>query len=296
MALVRWVENHMNSCLIMGCLLGLIWPYWSWVPDKTVLALIMGATFIACFRLNTREFARVPWRLVSGFYVFRFIIIPVAVYYLSTLLFSPEIAIGLLLIAALPVGASAPAIAHVFGGQVALTAILTLLSTLLAPFLLPVLTAYVSGASATPSPEMFRTLLVSLLLPCLLFVYVRRYPVCYRITNQYGRAATILMISAMISIVVGKLRLEIFAAPLFVFHMAVLAFALLALLLALGWWAGARLPQDQRIGLATASGFNNIGLGVGLAMLHFSPTVGLVAIATEIAWAFLPVVMRFLNR
>lgn len=296
MSFNMFVERHMNFCLIAGCALGLVWPYWSFVPDKTVLALIMGATFIACFRLNSREFARVPWKLVGGFYIVRFIFVPVAVYFLALLIFSPQIAIGLLLIAALPVGASAPAMTHVFGGHVALTTILTLISTLLTPFVLPLLTAIPESEGMTaPSTQMFVTLLVALLMPCLLFVHMRRYRVCHRLANTYGRTATILMISLMIAIVVGKLRMQIFEQPIFVFEMLILTFALLALLLAIGWWMGAKLPKDQCIALATASGFNNIGLGVGMALLHFSPTVALVAIATEIAWAFLPVVMKFMQ-
>lgn len=294
---LRFIESHMNFCLIAGCVLGLAWPYWAWVPDKTVLALIMGATFIACFRLNAREFARVPWKLVGSFYVARFIFIPLAVYFLSAQVLDADIALGLLLIAALPTGASAPAMTHVFGGHVALTAVLTLLSTLLAPFVLPFITAVGhAGGMVSPSGEMFRTLLIALLLPCLLYVHVRRYAVCHRLANQYGKPVTILMISVMIAIVVGKLRSEIFAAPLFVGEMLALTFALLSLLLIAGWRAGARLPADQRIALATASGFNNIGLGVGLSLLHFSATVSLVAIACEIAWAFLPVVMRWVMR
>lgn len=296
MSFFALIERRMNTSLIAGCALGLLWPYWQWVPDKTVLALIMGATFIACFRLNPREFARVPWKLAGRFYIARFLLLPMVIYMAAWPIFGPQIALGLLLVSALPVGASAPAMTHVFDGHVALTAVLTLLSTLLTPLVLPLMISIGESVPAGPSGAMFRTLFVALLMPCVLFLYVRRYPLCHRVAERYGRGATILMISTMIAIVVGKLRVEILHAPVFVLEMFVVTLALLALLLAIGWWSGNKLPKDQQVALATASGFNNIGLGVGMALLHFSATVALVAIVCEIAWAFLPLVMRYLKK
>lgn len=293
--IVRFVESHMNLCLILGCVLGLLWPYWGAVPDESVIALIMGATLIACFRLNMQELRQVPWRLSAWFYLLRYILLPPAIYFLSGLFFSNDIALGLMLMALLPVGASAPAISHVFGGQVALTAIFTLSTTLLAPLFMPLMFAGLGSESAAPPSHMFITLIIALVLPCVVFLYVRIFPLCHRLAADYGKTATILMISIMISIVVGKQRGRILAEPEMIALLMILCTALLAFLLWVGWVFSARLNRSQRISFATASGFNNIGLGVGMALLHFNAAVVLVALATELAWAFLPVVMRWLS-
>lgn len=299
--MTRWIEHHMNGWLFIGCIAGLVWPYWEWAPDVLVKLILMTATFIACFKMNMVEFKQLAWKRLSVLILLRYTVLAWVAYYVLVLFLPVEIALAAMLMVALPAGVSSPAITHLMGGQVTLAAIVTLVTTLLVPFSIPLLFSVVGSGSVTPDPlHLLETLTVILIVPCLLFLLLRKVrpihaPLQVGI-HRYGKSIVVLLTALMLAIVVGKQREFVLADIGLLSQMVVLTFAVLSLLLWIGWASGKSMARDQQIALATTSGFNNAALGVALAALHFSPMVVIVTVAAEISWAFLPFVMRWLMR
>lgn len=293
--IIPFVERYMTAWLFIGCIAGLIWPYWSWTSDSIVKAILIIATFIACFKLNLQEFKQLAWRQLGLMVLLRYTLVAWLVYWLASLVLPPDIALALLLIGSLPAGISSPAITHLFGGQVTLAATITIASTLIIPLTMPILFALASADTVMPDPtHLLQTLLVILVLPCIVFVFTRHIRPLKQAIDTGGKATVILLTALMLAMVVGQQRSYVLAEPELLLMMVGLTFIMLASMLLLGWLTGKRFARDQRIALATTSGFNNAALGVALAALHFSPTVIIVMVAAELSWALQPFVMRWL--
>lgn len=290
----QFIERHMNPILLAGGALGLGWPYWDWAPDWAPAALIMFATYLACFRLSVRDLGLVNWRNAAPFFVLRFVVLPVLLYLLARETM-PQFAVGILLVAVLPVGVSCPAVVSVLGGNVSLAIILTFISTVLAPFLLPLIFEWQSGGQLQVNTgEMFKTLLLILLMPVVLYRYTRRYKPLRHMALTYGKSITIVEISLMIAIVVGKQRELILGEPLLLAESFLLSLILFAACLYAGWLWAKNQGKEQRIAYAATAGLNNAGLGIGLAVLYFPPVVVIFTVGAELAWALVPAMVRTL--
>lgn len=295
--MIHLIEMRVNEFMIAGCALGLLWPYWSWAGDWLVMAILMTATFIACFKLSLAEFKSINWRIILPFFIGRFVFVPTLVFYVFSMIAPLEIALAALLIASLPTGVSSPAMTHVLGGQVTLTAMITLTSTLFAPLTMPALFSLASAESAGPTPEqLFSSLLVILILPCAAFLLLRHVRPIKTKVAHYGKAATVVLVALMLAIVVGKQQEMVLQDIPKLIAMVGLTWLILSSLLSAGWLVGRWLDKPQQKALAISSGFNNAALGVALAALHFSPPVILMMVGAELAWTLLPFTLKILQK
>lgn len=289
----HFIESHMTLLLIAGCIAGLVWPAWNAVPDKTVIVILMIATYLACFKLSAADMQHVRWWRMALFLPLRFILLPLILYALA-LGVLPGYATAILLVALLPTGVSVPAMVNVFGGNVSYAAVMTLVATIAAPFVIPLIFSWLGGTHITaPTADMFYSLLVILILPCMLYLFTRRIRRLKAKALEFGKSVTIALIAVMIAIVVGKQRTLILADPLALALAILLSLLLFIILLWAGWLYAARERREERITVATCSGYNNAALGVSIALLHFTPEIVVFTVGAELAWAALPFVSRW---
>ena len=76
--------------------------------------------------------------MISYVTVLKLFLFPAVVFLLAKL-FLPELAVPLLLIAAVPTGMTTPLLTEVAGGKVGIALVLTLTTSLLAPFTIPLI-------------------------------------------------------------------------------------------------------------------------------------------------------------
>ena len=289
----EWIERRANSLFVISCVIGLIWPYWDWTSDIFVQIILMIATFIACFKLSLSEFKQLSWKPLCLFIILRYTLFAWLLYAVSSMIFPPDIALGILLMAALPSAAAAPAMTNIFGGQVTLTAIVTIATTIMVPFTIPLLFSFTGGSTIMPSPaDLLQTLAIILLLPCALFILLRHIKPLQTSVQHYGKASTIILISIMLATVIGQQREFVLSDPSLLSAMFALSLVIYLLMLLSGWFAGRTFARDQRIALTISFGFNNAALGIAIAALHFSPTVVVVTVAAELSWALLPYITK----
>ncbi len=140
MKINRFIENYFWLFLLAGILLGL----WSPVPFKTspvlpkiLLGMMLFLAFLKIDALEVIENMK-NFRLMIYIASIYMLVIPLF-FFFSTRIFDKELAVGLLLLTAMPAGVSTPVLTDIAKGNISLSMSLVIVSQLVAPFTVPLL-------------------------------------------------------------------------------------------------------------------------------------------------------------
>ncbi|HAI97384.1 MAG: bile acid:sodium symporter [Cycloclasticus sp.] len=188
----------------------------------------------------------------------------------------PELALGVIIVGCAPGAMASNVIVFLAGGAVAFSVTLTTIATFLSPALTPLLVKWLGGAYLPiPFWPMMKTILLTVLLPLMLGMTARQVlgkKAVPLIEFAPTMASLAIIIICAYAVAANHERLSHIDSSLFLVIIAVNALGYL-----LGW-AVARLSQfshPYRLTLAIEIGMQNAGLGVALALKHFSPETAL---------------------
>jgi BASS family bile acid:Na+ symporter len=183
-----------------------------------------------------------------------------------------ELAVGMMLLAASPGGASANIYSHLAHGDVALNITLTAVNSVLSLITLPLIVGaamvwFMGSDQAVPPP--FKKIVevgLIILLPVALGMWLRsRAP---RIANRLEkptRIFSVLLLAALVAISVTQ-QWEVLVSYLTVIGLACLSFNLLSLAIGYGLPRALRLPRRQAIAIAMEIGIHNGTLAIFIAL------------------------------
>lgn len=293
----HFIETHFGIVLLISCVVGLIVPALKDVPDVSASVALAMLTYASCFKLRDGGFAEIRWRNILFFYVARYVILPIILFIIAHHFFSVYAA-GIFLLAMLPTAVSSPAFAHMFGGRVPPAFAIVILSTVLAPFLITLqCSLFLADANITPTPlPLFRTLAFCVFTPMVFYFATRGYKKLGAVMYSNVKLISIVLVAFVIALVIAKQRDIILSNPTALVLPTLLTIVCYAIFLGSGWWFARGQPRDVRISFATCSGFNNVALGVSIALLHFPQHVILFIAVSELAWASLPIMFRWFLR
>lgn len=236
------------------------------------LAIVMLGLGLGLTVDDFRRVAAMPKPVVVGLAV-QTVLLPGAAFVLAKLFgLSPELAVGLMLLAASPGGATANIYSHLAKGDVALNITLTATNSLLCLLTLPVILelslAHFMGAGNYVPPPVRKVLEVAviILVPVLVGMAVRRRaPQFAARMDRPVRAFSLLVLVGVIGAAVAQewTRLPGYFASV---GLACLVFNVLSL------WAGyalplaLRLPRRQAIAIAMEIGIHNGTLAIFIAL------------------------------
>lgn len=243
------------------------------VPLLGIVMFGMGMTLTV---ENFRRVLRMPGVVALGVGL-QFLIMPLAAWLIALVLrLPPQLMAGLVLVGACPGGTASNVVCYLSKGNVALSITLTAVSTVVAVIMTPVLTwLYVGQTVPVPIVQMLLSILKIVILPVTLGVLVNPW-LGRRLhgLREAFPAVSVLAIVLIIAIIVAvnEPQLKSLALPVMV---AVMMHNLLGL--AAGYWLSRWSGQDASTcrTLAIEVGMQNSGLGVALAMKHFSAAAAL---------------------
>jgi len=219
-----------------------------------------------------RRVARYPRAVVTGL-ILQVLILP-AVAFVLALAFGlpPELAVGLMLLAASPGGATANIYSHLARGDVALnitlTAINSLLCLLTLPLILDLSLEYFLGAGQYVPPPVRKVIEVALIivLPVVIGMWVRaRAPRWAARVEKPLRLLSVLVLALLVAIAVAQERdtlVEFFA----VVGLACLCFNLISMGVGYAAPIALKLPRRQAIAIAMEIGIHNGTLAIFIAL------------------------------
>ncbi len=250
------------------------------VPLKPAIVPLLGLVMFGMgMTLTVESFRRVlrmPGVVALGVGL-QFLIMPLAAWLIALALrLPPQLMAGLVLVGACPGGTASNVVCYLSKGNVALSITLTAVSTVVAVFMTPVLTwLYVGQTVPVPVGQMLLSILKIVIVPVTLGVLVNAW-LGHRLHGFRGvfPAVSVLAIVLIIAIIVAvnEPQLQSLALPVIV---AVILHNFLGL--AAGYWLPRWLGRDAVTcrTLAIEVGMQNSGLGVALAMKHFSAAAAL---------------------
>ena len=225
-----------------------------------------------------RNIARSPRQILLG-NLFQFTIMPLMALVTAHLFsLSDTLTVGLILTGSAPGAMTSNVISYLSGGDVAYSVSLTAVATILCPVLTPLLTWLLAGHMVPiPFLSMFLTIMYTVVAPLILGFCVRKImPSLISRIDGIPAAISVTSIIIITSYVVAANRGNLGKATLLIF--AAIIFHNLAGML-LGYLGGqaAGFSFKRKKTLSIEIGMQNAGLGVILALEHFSAEVAIPA-------------------
>ena len=232
-----------------------------------MLGLGMGLTLD-----DFRRVARYPRAVLTGL-ILQVAVLPAAAFALALGFgLPPELAVGLMLLAASPGGATANIYSHLARGDVALNITLTAINSLLClatlPLILNLSLEYFLGAGQYVPPPVRKVIEVALIivLPVIIGMVVRAY--APRLTERVEKPLRLLSVLVLVLLVAGAVLQERDTLVSFfaVVGLACLSFNLISMGVGYAAPIALKLPRRQAIAIAMEIGIHNGTLAIFIAL------------------------------
>lgn len=211
----------------------------------------------------------------------------------------PELALPLLILAAMPAGMTSPFLVELAGGRQSLAIVVTILTSLLAPLSVPLVIQVLAGAHVeVPYQAMMISLATIIILPmaCAQFVRIRATRLVEK-THRWYRVLSIVLLGALIAGVVAK-QVPALEEGFRGGSLWLTAGAIIACFVGfhiLGYYAPFWRDRRDRITSAVCLSYMNFTLAVYLADRFFpDPSVMVPIVLSVIPWALLFVPFKIL--
>lgn len=285
------IESHSGLVMLLGGAIGLAFPYGSDFPGEIIVAFLAITMFLAFFKIDKPLHAVFSWK-IPALYLLRYLLFPIGLWALS-LRMAPAYATGFLLLGLCPAAIASPAFVGLYNGNVALAFVLSVLTNVGSVFLIPAAMSLLTHSTQQVSAfSLLKSLAECVLLPGALFLLTRRNRIIKTFAQNKGRMITVVLGSLGIFIALSKKRAFILG------HLdeelvLVLAVSLFYIVSAALGYAFKNARKDKKTYGISAS-FNNIGIGISLAIVYFDErTIALIVVA-QILWPILPFVADIL--
>jgi len=275
----RFITNQLAPITLFSAIVAYIYPP-AFLVFKSSFLWFFAATMLAMgIVLDTRELyetlhkpARIGLGVLTQFTVMPLLGFGVAL--LSPL--SPEIKLGFIIVACAPGAMASNVMVYLAGGAVAFSVAMTTMATFLSPVLTPVLVELLGGELLhIPFWPMMETIILTVVVPLGAGIVLRnilgRYlELASRISPALAAVAIVVICSYAVA--ANQERIAIIGGWVIAMVIVLNALGYLA-----GWWLGRLYGFDSnhRLTLAIEIGMQNAGLGVALALAHFSPETAL---------------------
>jgi len=188
----------------------------------------------------------------------------------------PALSLGIIIVGCAPGAMASNVIVFLAGGAVAFSITLTTIATFLSPLLTPALVEWLGGAYLpVPFWSMMQTILLTVLTPLLMGMVCRKLlgdKAAPLIEFAPSMASLAIIIICAYAVAANHERLNSISSNLFIVIITVNALGYL-----FGWLAARAFSfnAQYRLTMAIEIGMQNAGLGVALALKHFSPETAL---------------------
>ncbi len=282
MNLFRFISRGLAPLTLIAAIAAFLQPAWFLIFKDTFLWFFAATMFAIGVVLDPRDLratARAPGRIGLGVLT-QYSVMPILGFLAAQLVIiggmSPALALGFIIVGCAPGAMASNVIVYLAGGAVAFSVALTTVATLLSPVLTPSLVEFLGSALLEiPFWPMMVTILWTVVAPLLLGLGLRRLLGTHLAQAEVvapAIAAIAIIIICAYAVAANQARIASVGAMVLL-----LVVVLNALGYSLGWGLARvyRFDRRHRLTLAIEIGMQNAGLGVALALKHFSPETAL---------------------
>ncbi len=299
MGVIKFIEKYFWLIFSAGFVVGLFVPSLGKAIEGILIPLLMVVLFLTFLKVEVGgiwEYIKRPGFV--GYIVFVYLFVIPAVVYLLLQWLDPRIAIGFLLLTAMPPGVVSASFTDIAKGNIALSLAVTVVGYFTAPLSVVALFFFLTGTSFSLDLwNFFQILVVMIVVPFVAAQIVRsKWRTVVRKTKKYYSAVNILLIAAIIYIVPALQSEKILAHPESVVRDVMWLYVLFIILHIIGyfmvWWR----PKRDRIAVSVTKTYMNNSLAIVLAITFFDPSIALLVILSEVPFVTLLSGFRFVMR
>lgn len=290
------ITGHLSLILVGAMAVGLLWQELAAVVQPTMRYGLMLVIYIGFLTVDLGRLGEElkSWRYHLYLLVLLQLAIPALIYVALRAVTSPlpnahAWSLGMLLVLAVPAGAITPSLCLMFRAKFERSLLILITTSMAVPLTLPLLLRAASGGHMQlplEPIESFLTLIV--VVPAIAAVLTRRFaPRVVRVVEPRIALLSVLCLAVIIIGSVAGLRVHLTANLGILAEMLCISSVAFLAAYALGWFAGAKNEWPDRMTVAVAATWTNVGLAIVLANEFFRETMPLVVlftVSTEITW------------
>jgi len=301
MRISGFIEKYFWLFLVAGIFIGLWNPmhfekFPSFIP-KILLAMMLFIVFLKIDALQILEHIRNYKLMIYIAFIYMFII-PV-LFFFSINIFSHELAIGMLLLTAMPAGVSTPALTDIAKGNVSLSMSLAIVSQLIAPFTVPLLFWLIDlKGHSIDKLLMLKDMAIIVFLPMIISQVIKNYfPLTIKRTQHLFTSLNVLLLFAFVYVAIASQRNTILENPAVLLWKIAVLYLVFILLHVIGYMICFKQNKENRIAVAIGAAYMNNGMAIVLAASYFKPEILVLMVLSELPWnTLLGPFKRVINR
>ena len=287
MKITAFIEKYFWAFLIAGIIIGLWQPVPFEIPGflpEVLLGMMLFLVFLKIDAFEVLEKIR-NFKLMIFIASVYMIIIPL-LFFFPVKLFDNELAIGILLLTAMPAGVSSPALTDILKGNISLAMSIAIVTQLVAPFTVPLLFWLVdSNGLEINKLLVFKDIAILIFLPMILSQVLKKYsPGVINKSQHIITSANIVLLFTFVYIALSSQRDVILENPVSLIWKTAVLYLVFILLHAIGYLICYKESKDNKIALAVTAAYMNNGLAIVLASTYFGPEILVLMVLSEIPW------------
>jgi bile acid:Na+ symporter, BASS family len=281
------IEKYFWIFLIMGILLGIWQPVAFETPKflpKILLGMMLFFVFLKIDALEIIEKMR-KFKLMIYIALVYMIIIPL-LFFLLVNIFDRQLALGILLLTAMPAGVSTPALTDILKGNISLAMSIAIVTQVIAPFTVPFL-FWMIGTKGLDINKLllFKDISILVFSPLILAQVIKKYfPAVINRTQHLFTSANIFLLFAFVYVAISSQRNIILGNPVSLLWKTSVLYLVFIILHAVGYIICYRESKENKIALSITCAYMNNGLAIVLASTYFGPGILVLMVLSEIPW------------
>ena len=294
---LQLIEKYFGLCLVLALVIWLTLPRFAILFQPYIIYIVQIILFLSCLKVDFTKFKTAfkrPWRILY-ISVFVMIIFPIFFYLLTKIVY-PELAIGILILTAMPTAMSAPVFTDITKWNTSLTLMFTILLTLICPITVPFLIKYLIGVQIHIDLRAMILMLTKVVfIPFILAVIVRwLVPKAITKTKEYYGWLSIILLMFVIFPPLAAYRSYFFTNPIKIIPMLLYLCVISALLHILWWVISYKSSHEDKTSISIVTWYMNLTLSIVFAMQFFWPAAVMVIILFDIPWDLMLIPFKYI--
>jgi len=292
------IESQLNLILLLSLLIGLFIPNIELTPNFVVTLLLATMVLFLSSKVDVSEIQDIKIKSVLGFYLSRFILLPILLFYFAEWLI-PKYSTAILLLTLLPVGITTPMLVANFKGNATFALALTIATSLLAPIMLPLVFMNLGFSTVIEIQGLFITLFSIIIIPLGLYYLIIKLNKNAKVFFMNNSTfVSITLLGVIVAIVLSKQK-DAFLNDVFsLFVVAMILLLMFFIFYLFGWFYPIKRDQMPFVVCnSISSGAINTALGINLSLLYFSDDTVFFMVVSEFVWvASIPLFQVFYQK
>ena len=295
MKLYQFIERYFWIFLITGLLAGLFFPVYNDLLMSLLKPFLMVMLLLVFLKTDISQiFHKMKnYRQIVFIVVMNMAIIPV-LFFFAIKVFDENLAIGILLLTAMPAGVATPALTDIVRGNTALSAVIVITTSAIAPLSIPMLFWIIGIDKLSVDPwYLFKDLSIIIFLPMIISQIVKRYfPDFIDRKNYLFTSVNVFILAVMVYAAMGSQKSLILGQPQKIFWQIGFLYIIFILLHLFGFFMGFKEDLKGKIATTIGSSYMINGLAIVITAIYFETSILFLIVLSELPWNTLLVPFR----